>query len=472
MIATATEPLAATRNACKLCAPLGACLAIRGIEGSAPFLHGSQGCATYIRRYLISHFREPMDIAVSGFSEAATVFGGGPNLHAGLNNVTRQYGPELIGIATTCLPETIGDDVGLLLRDYHPQCSAGGHACQDSGAEPAGGSRAEPPAPPKLVHVSTPSYRGTHIDGFHAAVRAAVEQLAESGPAGSGINLLPGMASPADLRYLKEVAVDFGLDATILPDYSETLDGPQLAEYRNIPPGGTPVKRIRQMARACASLEFGRTLAAANTAAGVLQARFGVERRSLGSPIGALETDRLFAVLSELSGRPVPEKHAAERGRLVDSYVDAHKYVFGRRAVVYGEEDLVVGVTSFLVEIGAQPALCASGGESGKLAETVAAVAGDAAKEIVVREGMDFAAMGELAGSLAPDFLIGGSKGYGLARQLNVPLVRVGFPIHDRVGGQRILHFGYRGAQQLFDAVTNALLGWTQDHSPVGYSYL
>jgi nitrogenase molybdenum-iron protein NifN len=36
----------------------------------------------------------------------------------------------------------------------------------------------------------------------------------------------------------------------------------------------------------------------------------------------------------------------------VDSYVDAHKYVFGRRAVVYGEEDLVVGLTAFLAEIG------------------------------------------------------------------------------------------------------------------------
>ena len=31
-----------TRNACKLCTPLGACLAFRGIEGCLPFLHGSQ----------------------------------------------------------------------------------------------------------------------------------------------------------------------------------------------------------------------------------------------------------------------------------------------------------------------------------------------------------------------------------------------------------------------------------------------
>ena len=444
------EAFASTRNACKLCAPLGACLALRGIAGAAPFLHGSQGCATYIRRYLISHFREPVDVAVSGFNEAATVFGGGDNLRNGLDNVTRQYRPALIGIATTCLPETIGEDVGMLLREYHPEC-------QD---------------PPELVHVSTPSYKGTHVDGFHATVRAVVEQLAQDGPAGEHINLFPGMVSPADLRYLKEVVADFDLDATILADYSETLDGPQLDEYQKIPAGGTPVDAIRRMGSARVSLEFGRTLAPAKTAAGALESMFGVARRGLGWPVGVLESDRLFATLSELSGRPVPEKHVKERGRLVDSYVDAHKYVFGRRAVVFGEEDLVVGLASFLAEIGVQPVLCASGGESGRLAEAVAAVAGEAAEGTTVREGMDFAEMGEVARGLAPDFLIGSSKGYTLARELDLPLIRVGFPIHDRIGGQRILHLGYRGAQQLFDAVTNTLLGRGQDRSSVGYSYL
>ena len=444
------EPFVATRNACKLCAPLGACLALRGVAGAVPFLHGSQGCATYIRRYLISHFREPVDIAVSGFSEATTVFGGCDNLRNGLNNVARQYRPELIGIATTCLPETIGEDVGFLLHEFHPEGSA----------------------PFRLVHVSTPSYRGTHVDGFHATVLALADQLDEGGPAGVGINVFPGMVSPADLRYLKEVFADFELETTLLPDYSDTLDGPQLDEYQDTPAGGTPVESVRAMGRARMSLELGRTLAETGTPASSLENRFGVARRKLGWPVGVLESDRFFAVLSELSGRPTPAKHAQERGRLVDSYVDAHKYVFGRRAVVYGEEDLVVGLASFLAEIGVQPVLCASGGESGRLEEAVKAVTGDAAEGIVIKEGMDFTTIGEVARGLAPDFLIGSSKGYSVARELDVPLIRAGFPIHDRIGAQRVLHLGYRGAQQLFDAVTNTLLGRAQDRSPVGYSYL
>ncbi len=71
----------------------------------------------------------------------------------------------------------------------------------------------------------------------------------------------------------------------------------------------------------------------------------------------------------------------------------------------------------------------------------------------------------EKAKLLKPDLLIGNSKGYGIARDLGIPLVRVGFPIHDRIGGQRILHLGYRGAQQLFDRIVNALLEYKQQTS-------
>ena len=77
---TQDAPVSVT-NACKLCSPLGAVLAFRGIEGAVCILHGSQGCATYIRRYMISHYKEPLDVASSSFSEDAAVFGGAASLH-------------------------------------------------------------------------------------------------------------------------------------------------------------------------------------------------------------------------------------------------------------------------------------------------------------------------------------------------------------------------------------------------------
>ena len=90
----------------------------------------------------------------------------------------------------------------------------------------------------------------------------------------------------------------------------------------------------------------------------------------------------------------------------------------------------------------------------------------------MVREGMDFFEIAEEAEELGPDLLIGHSKGYHLARHWQVPLVRVGFPIHDRFGGPRILHLGYRGAQNLLDLIVNAMIERKQETSPVGYGYM
>jgi nitrogenase molybdenum-iron protein NifN len=449
-----SEPYASTTNACKLCKPLGACLAFRGIEGAVPFLHGSQGCATYMRRYIISHFREPMDIASSSLGEKDAVYGGGANLKQGLHNVMTKYGARLIGVATTCLTETIGDDVPFLVRKFR----------QDK----KGRERL-----PEIVTVSTPSYGGTHMEGFHAAVKAVVEQVARAGAVTEAVNLLPGFVSPADIRYLREIFQDFEIPAIILPDISETLDGQAQADYDKIPQGGTPLASIKAMGASRATMELGRTLFSQETAGQVLAERFAVPLHRLGTPIGLRETDRFFQVLEEISGRPAPEPHAGERGRLLDALVDGHKYLFGQKAVVYGEEDLVAGLTAFLAEIGVRPVLCASGGGSGHLQEAITAVTGDLLPEPpLVREGMDFYQIAEELEALNPDLLIGHSKGYQMARSRNLPLIRVGFPIHDRFGGQRILHLGYRGAQNLLDQIVNAVLEKKQQDSRVGYGYL
>ena len=73
---------------------------------------------------------------------------------------------------------------------------------------------------------------------------------------------------------------------------------------------------------------------------------------------------------------------------------------------------------------------------------------------------------------LKPDLLIGHSKGYQYATAWNIPLIRVGFPIHDRFGGQRVLHLGYKGALNLFDLIVNAVLEKKQSDSDIGYGYL
>ena len=279
------------------------------------------------------------------------------------------------------------------------------------------------------------------------------------------------MVSPADLRYLREITDDFGLPTILLPDYGDRLDGPTWDRYHRIPEGGTPLGSIRRTGSAQATLELRTTGVPDRTAGAMLAQRFGVPNYQFPLPMGVRATDRLFRKLEELSGEEMPARHRGERGRLIDAMVDGHKYLSGKRAVVYGEQDLVVGVAGFLAEVGVLPVLCASGAKTGQLRRRLVEMCSKLASQIVALEGVDFSDIEEHVRSVGPDLVLGNSKGFNLSRALGVPLVRVGFPIHDRFGGARLLHLGYRGTQQLLDRVVNALLEAKQASSEVGYTY-
>jgi len=189
-------------------------------------------------------------------------------------------------------------------------------------------------------------------------------------------------------------------------------------------------------------------------------------------PIGIEASDVFFKTLETISGIPTPRHHARERGRLVDAYVDGHKYVFGKRAIVFGEEDMVLSMVAFLHEIGIETVLAGSGGESNSLKKEIDALTSGLYPNMIVMNNLDFETINEMVDELKPDIFIGNSKGYYIARRLKKPIVRIGFPIHDRFGAQRLHHIGYRGTQELFDRIVNALIEYKQEHSPVGYKYI
>ncbi len=455
----------ATRNACKVCSPLGGSIAYKGIKGCVPVIHGGQGCATYIRRYLISHYKEPVDIASSNFSEESTIFGGEGNLSMAIQNVIAQYNPKVVGVCTTCLSETIGDDIGQALRNYKAK-------------------NADDESIPDFVYSSTPSYQGSHVDGFHETVAAITKTFATKVEMNDKVNIFPGFISTEDLRMLKDILEDFEIDYIMVPDYSETLDNPVWDTYHRIPDGGTSVEDLKLMGGAKASIEFGPILNRGNlagriknanlalTGAEYLEKEFGVKKFTINIPVGITQSDELFQLLSDISGKDIPNKYKMQRGRLIDAYADGHKYVFGKKAVVYGEEDLVVAMTSFLDEIGIEVIVAASGGNSGILKQKIEESAPVHGKSIEVLSDLDYEKINEMCIDMKPDILIGNSKGYYIARELGIPLIRVGFPIHDRMGGSRLKHVAYTGAQELFDKIGNALIEYKQEKSEIGWKYM
>jgi nitrogenase molybdenum-iron protein NifN len=418
-----------------------------------PLIHGGQGCSTYIRRYLIGHFREVVDIASTNFSEASTIFGGSRNLLEGLANLTAQYQPAIIGVSTSCLSETMGEDVRAMLLEW----KSVNRNIQDQ---------------PELVHVSTPSYKGSQRDGFYDAVKAILEQLVEtvapwSIPLPARINVLPGFVSSEDIRHLVEITASFGLDATILPDYSQTLDDGQWESWQAMPSGGTPLERIRTASQAQHTFDFEIPLHGQNTAGVWLEKSHHVPCSQLALPIGIAASDAFFSALSIVSEQPISDTWLAERGRLADSYIDAHKYAFGMRVAIVGDEELVAALARFVAETGIIPVLCATGGSPERLRQGLQNI--ETPEDIFIVGAADYEEITELCKVHNVGMIIGNSKAYSVARELQIPLVRCGFPIQDRMGGQRLLHVGYRGTQRLFDQIINTWLEYQQDHSTIGY---
>ena len=435
-----------TRNACKVCAPLGASLVFKGIAGAVPLLHGSQGCSTYIRRYLIGHFREPADIASSSFSEETTIFGGGENLRTAVRNIVRQYTPSVVAIATTCLAETIGEDVALHLHGFEP-------------------SEALPP----MVHVSTPSYNGTHVDGFVAAVKALITRFAKNGTTDKRlVALFPCMLSCAELRHLRELCTDFGLKAVLVPDYSDTLDGGIWDDYHLLPPGGTTVDELTGIGSAAASIDFSGALFTHRSAGVVLEQQCGVIAHRMLPPIGIGLSDQFFDTLAEVSGCGVPEKHRAARQRLVDAYIDGHKIAAGKRAILFGDTDYVTALACFLYETGVTIAAIVTGDPEKTVRDAILGRLPEESDPLIVCDG-DFEDISSILKDQPADILIGSSKGYAAARAAGIPLVRTGFPVQDRIGGQRLMHIGYEGTLRLYDAIINTFIEQMQSGSSVGY---
>ncbi|HEX2955511.1 MAG TPA: nitrogenase component 1 [Chitinispirillaceae bacterium] len=434
-----------TVNPCRLCTPLGASLAFRGIRNCMPLIHGSQGCATYIRRFLISHFREPMDIASSSFSEETAIFGGESNLLEAIRNVIKKYNPEVIGIATSCLTETIGDDVNLIIN------------------------RIKKEVPVTLIPVSTPSFKGSHVIGFHDTVNAVVKTCCLEKGCGSRVFIEPSILSPADLRHITMICNLSGIDPVVLPDYSETLDSGVWNEYTPIPQGGTPVDVIKDAASAESTyIELGSTRE--NSTGSYLHGKFGTRYCKLDTPIGIEATDLFLKAISYLSGKEIPQVLQKVRNRCIDSYIDAHKYLSGIQAVIFGDEDMVPSIAAFCSEVGIIPVLCAS---EGKISSEIEMKLSSVKREhCSVIEDADFDYIEGKIGELQPDIMIGTGKGNHISIKYNIPLVRVGFPIHDRIGASRMLLCGYDGAMNLLDSIVNVLLAGKQENIPDGYSYL
>ncbi len=431
------ERKALTINPAKTCQPVGAMYAALGVHKCMPHSHGSQGCCAYHRSALTRHYKDPVMATTSSFTEGASVFGGQANIMEAFTNIFSLYDPDIVAVHTTCLSETIGDDLPQIINK-----------AKSEGKIPPGKT---------VIHASTPSFKGSHVTGYSNMTAALVQYFSKStGKTKDQINLIPSFIEPSDMAEIKHIADEMGIGYVMFPDTSDVVNGPMDGKFRMYPKGGATVEEIESAGDSKLTVALGRVGAMA--AAKLLDTKCKVPCEIIDLPVGIAATDRFVDLLRKRTGVPVPESILKERGQAVDVLCDMNQYTYGKKVSLVGDPDILVGMVQFCKDAGMEVLHVVSGTHPGpKFERRIKEIAGES---VVVKTGpqADMFYFHQLVKDNAPDLILGNTYCKYIARDMDIPLIRIGFPIYDRVGHSYFPIVGYRGALRLLEKVLDAFM--------------
>lgn len=407
-------------NPFKLSQPMGATLAFLGIDGCMPLMHGGQGCTSFTKVFFTRHFCEPIAIQTTAVTDAIAVLDGGNySIVESVKNITKKVTPSLIGLHTTGLPETKGDDIrGVAAQIDYP-----------------------------LIYVNTPDYEGSFESGWALTCKALIEQLVESTETidDNKLILLPHISlQPIEVEKIKEFIEGFGFNVFVLPDLSTSLDGHLGDKQAGLSSGGITVAEIRRLADAGLVITVGDSMQGCAT---VLQKKNSEMRHQHFSHLQGLEaTDALAALLlteTGFSGPPLPV--ARWRQRMQDAMLDSHFSLGQTRFLVAAEPDHIAGICQSLYDAGGKVTLAISTIDSPQLEKIKA-------EKVLVGDLEDAEQMAD-----DYDLIVGNFHCEALAHRLHKGLVLRGFPNWEQVGNplkNDVLYEG--GAYFLFECANAA----------------
>jgi nitrogenase molybdenum-iron protein beta chain len=185
-----------------------------------------------------------------------------------------------------------------------------------------------------------------------------------------------------------------------------------------------------------------------------------VPHQLLELPIGLQATDRFIDALHTMAGVKVPDSITDQRGRLLDMIVDMHQYLSGKRVALFGDPDQLVSLTEFLILLDMKPVYMVTGTPSTGVEKRLKHVLGPLAAEAKIAKGpqADMYLLHQWIKQEGVDLLIGNTYGKYIARDENIPYVRHGFPIIDRVGHQYFPTVGYLGAMRLVEQILGVFM--------------
>lgn len=407
-------------NPLKLSQPMGATLAFLGVDGCMPLMHGGQGCASFTKVYLTRHFSEPIALQTTAVTDVTAILDGGDySIVESIKNIRKKVIPELIGLYTTGLPETKGDDI----RGVASQIDC------------------------PLVYVNTADYEGGLESGWALTCKALIQQLTQETEEidDNKVVLLPHVSmQPIEVEKVKDFIADFGFQVLALPDLATSLDGHLGEKQAALSSGGITVKEITGLADAGLVVSVGYSMQAS------AEALMGKNpfMRHLHFPHlnGLVATDNLVEqLLSETGFSTPPPTVERWRKRLQDAMLDSHFSLGQTRLLVVGEPDHLVGLCESLYEAGGRVSMAIATVNSPQLDKIKAA-------QVLVGDLEDAEQMAE-----EYDLIVGNFHCEALAHRLHKGLVTRGFPNWEQVGNQLkndILYEG--GAYFIFESANVA----------------
>ena len=328
MEAISSKPL--QLNPIKLSQPMGAMLCFLGIKNCMPLMHGAQGCASFSKVFFTRHFNDPIAVQTTAVNDITAVIDGGDySISESIKNITKKVKPDLVGLFTTGLTETKGDDIKgatILLQDQQTIC-----------------------------YVNTPDFEGSIESGFAKSIEAIIDQLVSSTDTidTQKAVIIPNVnIKPIEIEKLKDTVSLFGYEVVSLPDLSDSLDGHLGLKQGALSSGGITIDEIKALANASLVISIGSSVKKAGLKLKEKNEKINIlHYDSLG---GLENSDKFFKDLCKIKGVSKPHPSIVRwRKRLQDALLDTHFAIGSSSVVLALEPDQCISVANTIIEAGA-----------------------------------------------------------------------------------------------------------------------
>ncbi len=318
-------------NPIKLSQPMGALLCFLGIKNCMPLMHGAQGCASFSKVFFTRHFSDPIAIQTTAVNDITAVIDGGDySISEAIKNITKKVKPDLVGLFTTGMTETKGDDIKgatYLLKDKQ-----------------------------KMVYVHTPDFEGGLESGFAHSVEAIIDQMVEPCEEidKQKALLIPNVnLTPIEIEKIKEQIDLFGFETLALPDLSLSLDGHLGLKQGALSSGGISIEEIKELANSAIVITVGDSVEKCGES--IIEKNQNIKHHHFSTLSGLLNADKFYKALMDFKNLSKPKPSIVRwRKRYQDALLDTHFALGGTKVIIAAEPDQILSIASTVHEAGAQ----------------------------------------------------------------------------------------------------------------------